>query len=122
MVKVLSPLVQFQQQLRIFHWQSETYVQHKAFGKAYEALDDLIDSFMETLMGKHGRLESEEGKYTIELVNLKGADVDSVLNEFITFLDSLNEGLEDPADSDLLNIRDEIKGEVNTLKYLLTLK
>lgn len=122
MVKVLSPLVQFQQQLRVFHWQTESYAQHKAFGKTYEALDDLIDGFVENFMGKYGKLEAEGGKYDIELHNLKDAKVDSVLNEFLDYLDTFNDELDEKKDSDLLNIRDEIKGEVNTLKYLLTLK
>ncbi len=46
-MKIIVPLVQFQQQLRVFHWQTESYAQHKALGKAYEALDGLIDSFVE---------------------------------------------------------------------------
>ena len=122
MVKVLSPLVQFQQQLRVFHWQTDSYAQHKAFGKAYEALDGLIDGFVETFMGKYGKLEAENGKYDIELHNLKDAKVDSVLEEFLNYLDTFNDELDEKKDSDLLNIRDEIKGEINHLKYLLTLK
>jgi hypothetical protein len=122
MVKVLSPLVQFQQQLRVFHWQTDSYAQHKAFGKAYEALDGLIDSFMETFMGKYGKLEAEGGKYDIELHNLKDAKVDTVLNEFLDYLDTFNDELDEKKDTDLFNLRDEMKGEVNTLKYLLTLK
>jgi DNA-binding ferritin-like protein len=122
MVKVLSPLVQFQQQLRVFHWQTESYAQHKAFGKTYEALEDLIDGFVENFMGKYGKLEAEGGKYDIELHNLKDAKVDSVLNEFLDYLDTFNDELDEKKDTDLLNIRDEIKGVVNTLKYLLTLK
>lgn len=121
-MKVLTPLVQFQNQLRIFHWQTESYAQHKAFGKAYEELDELVDTFIETLMGKYGKLETEEGKYTLELTNLKDAKVDSTLEAFLTYLDTFNEELDEKKDSDLLNIRDEIKGEVNRLKYLLTLK
>ncbi len=121
-MKVLSPLVQFQNQLRVYHWQTESYAQHKAFGKAYEALDELVDTFMETFMGKYGKLESEEGKYVLELENLKDANVDSALNEFLAYLDTFNEELEEKKDSDLLNIRDSIKGEINHLKYLLTLK
>lgn len=121
-MKVLSPLVQFQNQLRVFHWQTESYAQHKAFGKAYKALDELVDTFMETFMGKYGKLESEEGKYVLELANLKDAKVDTVLEEFLDYLETFNDSLDKIKDSDLLNIRDSIKGEVNHLKYLLALK
>ena len=52
---IISPLIRMQQQLRIFHWQTRSYAQHKAFGKAYESLDDHIDDFVEVFMGKYGR-------------------------------------------------------------------
>lgn len=120
-MKIIVPLVQFQQQLRIFHWQTESYAQHKALGKAYEGLDGLIDSFVETFMGKYGRLKSSEGNYTLELVNLDSGDITKVIDEFIEYLDTYEKELEE-SDTDLFNIRDEIKGTCNTLKYLLTLK
>jgi len=120
-VKIIVPLVQFQQQLRIFHWQTESYAQHKALGKAYEALDDLIDSFVETFMGKYGRLKSTEGNYTITLNNLEGSDIVKTIDEFIVYLETYETEL-DEKDTDLFNIRDEMKGESNTLKYLLTLQ
>lgn len=120
-MKIVVPLVQFQQQLRIFHWQTESYAQHKALGKAYEALDELIDSFVETFMGKYGRLKSTEGNYTITLTNLEGNDIVKTIDEFLAYLETYETELEEN-DTDLFNIRDEIKGECNTLKYLLTLK
>lgn len=120
-MKIIVPLVQFQQQLRIFHWQTESYAQHKALGKAYEALDDLIDSFVETFMGKYGRLKSTEGNYTITLTNLEGNDIVKTIDGFIAYLETYETEL-DEKDTDLFNIRDEMRGESNTLKYLLTLK
>ena len=120
-MKVITPLIQFQEQLRVFHWQTESYAQHKAFGKAYENIGTLVDQFVEVLMGKHGKLEAEGGKYQIELANYKDGGVDSVLNDFIGYLETFDSGLEEKH-SDLFNITDEIKAEVNPLKYLLTLK
>jgi len=46
----ITGLLTLQNQLRIFHWQTTVYSEHTAFGTAYEALDDLIDSFIETTM------------------------------------------------------------------------
>ena len=54
-MQIITPLIQFQQQLRIFHWQTDSYAQHRAFGSAYEELDDLIDTFVETFMGIFGK-------------------------------------------------------------------
>ena len=43
-----------------------SFAQHEAFGQAYDALTDLIDTFVETLMGKYGRIKGNDG-FTIEL-------------------------------------------------------
>ena len=117
-MNVIGPLIQFQQQLRIFHWQTESYAQHKAFGRIYESLDGLVDSFVETYMGKFGRAKPTL-TYHIELKSLNGNVVNDVLDGFVGYLDDMNN---ENLSTDLLNIRDSILGEVHTLKYLLSLK
>ena len=47
---MVNLLVGIEQQLRILHWQTDSFAQHKAFGETYGALGDLIDSFMEGYM------------------------------------------------------------------------
>ena len=117
-MNVIGPLIQFQQQLRIFHWQTDSYAQHKAFGRIYESLDPLVDSFVETYMGKFGRAKPTL-TYHIELKSLNGNNVSDVVDGFKGYLEAMsNENLS----TDLLNIRDSILGEVHTLQYLLSLK
>jgi len=118
-MKLFAPLIKIQQQLRIFHWQTESYAQHKAFGEAYEELDKLIDDFIETFMGKYGRVKAKV-TYNIELDNLSD-NVDVYIDDFISFFIKLTDELA-PEDTDLLNIRDEMLGTLHKLKYLLTLK
>ena len=119
-MKLISPFITIQEQLRIFHWQSDTYAQHKAFGKAYESLGDLIDSFVEVYSGKYGKPRAKL-KYQIPLSNFEG-DYVEFIDSSIEFLDDLNNELDSTKDSDLLNIRDEMKAVLNQLKYLLMLK
>jgi len=119
-MKLVAPLIKIQEQLRIFHWQSSTFAQHKAFGKAYESLGDLVDSFIEIYMGKYGKLKAKL-TYSIELDNFS-ENYDEYLNNYISFLSGLNNELDSSKDTDLLNIRDEMLGILNNLKYLLTLK
>jgi DNA-binding ferritin-like protein len=118
-MKLISPFLKIQNQLRIFHWQTTSYAQHKAFGKAYENLDDLIDNFVETFTGKYGRSKASV-QYTIDLDNLSDNYL-SVVDSFISYLIGINEEIDQVLDSDLLNIRDEMLGELNRLKYLLSL-
>lgn len=118
-MKLFAPLIKIQEQLRIFHWQSETYAQHKAFGEAYEKLGELVDEFIEVFMGKYGKVRAKV-TYNIELDNLSENYLDYI-NDYIEFLNKLTEDISDQ-DTDLLNIRDEMLATLNKLKYLLTLK
>jgi DNA-binding ferritin-like protein len=117
-MNLIAPFLRMQNQLRIFHWQTDSYAQHKAFGEAYEDLNDHIDSFIEVFMGKYGKVRAKL-TYNIQLENLSDNYLDSI-DVFIKFLLALTEDL-DPRDTDLLNIRDEMLGTLNKLKYLLTL-
>ena len=118
MDQVVMQLVQMEQQMRIFHWQTKSHARHKAFGKVYSNLGDLIDTFTEAWMGKNGRVRVSG---PIELQNL-GGDVEQIVDGYIETLVGMTDILDPQRDTDLLNIRDEILGEFNKLKYLLTLK
>lgn len=118
-MNIISPLVQFQQQIRIFHWQTDSYSQHKAFGKTYENLDDLIDSFIETYMGIYGRSKPIT-TFQLTLKPLSPESLEQSIQDFSFYLKNMTKEI--PDDSDLLNIRDSILGEVNHLVYLLSLK
>jgi len=118
MDQIVMQLVQMEQQMRIFHWQTKSHARHKAFGKIYSNLGDLIDTFAEAWMGKNGRVRVTG---PIELQDISG-DVESIVDGYIDTLISMTDTLDPQRDTDLLNIRDEILGEFNKLKYLLTLK
>ena len=118
MHEIASKLVQVQTQLRFYHWQTKSYARHQAYGGTYDAMDDLIDSFVEVLMGKYGRVPA----IPFEIVNSNAKDINSFIEETIGYLLNLNSMFNPEQDTDLLNIRDEMLGEFNKLKYLITLK
>lgn len=118
---LLIKFISLQEQFRILHWQTKSYARHNAFGGIYSDLDELIDEFMEVYMGKYGRVEFE-GEGTIILKNTKDLELNSFIKENMEFLKSLTEELNPSNDSDLLNIRDEVMGKINKLRYLLSLK
>ena len=122
MEKVIVNLVKLQNQLRVLHWQTESYAQHKAFGKTYDALTGLIDSLVEVHQGKYGKIIYST-PLSIDLVNIDEISIDEVLTEVTDYLSAEFGGMVDAAkDTDCLNIRDSILQELNQLKYLLTLK
>jgi hypothetical protein len=102
----------------MLHWGTGSYAEHKALGKAYETLDGLVDTFMETWMGIHGK---ELGPVRLELNPYKPGSAERLLDQavqfFTTELDSKVRG-----NTDLANLRDELLGVINHTKYLLTLK
>lgn len=118
-MELIQFFVQLQQQFRILHWETKSYARHKAYGDIYGSLDDLVDTFMETYMGKYGRPKFDS--INIELMSMKNVKINDLINNGIDFLNGLSNELTDK-DTDLLNIRDEMVGELNKLKYLLTLE
>lgn len=118
-MQLIAPLLKIQNQLRVFHWQTDSYAQHKAFGKAYEDLNDTIDSFVEVFMGKYGKTRAKLS-YKIELDNLTD-DYNTTIDTFIVYLTDITNHVDREKDTDLLNIRDEMLSTLNRLKYLLTL-
>ena len=73
-------------------------------------------------MGKYGRVTFENGEGTITLKNTESLDLNLFIKENISWLKGLTQKLNPENDSDLLNIRDEVMGSLNKLRYLLTLK
>jgi len=108
-----------QNQMRIYHWQTKSFAEHSAFGDAYSNLDELIDEFMEVYIGKNERPMAKD-KFNISLMNIS----ENKVNVIDAFIDVLTQDLPqalNERDTDLLNIRDEMLGLLNKLKYLLTL-
>jgi len=55
--KLISTLMTSRDQAHIFHWQTVgpgSYAAHKALGKYYEAVPDMLDALVESYQGKHG--------------------------------------------------------------------
>jgi len=117
---IQTTLMQMQHQYKILHWQTTSFSQHKSFDDLVGSLTGHIDEFIETYMGKYGRVIAAN-TFNITLANYKDADFMTLTNNYIGFLIGLNDMLDKAQDSDLLNIRDEILGSLNQLKYLLTL-
>lgn len=118
MEQMVEMLIEMEQQMRIWHWQTKSFARHSAYGSTYSELGDLIDAFMEAYMGKYGRITIDG---TINLQNIS-EDTVSKIDLYLEFLWSLTDALDPRTDTDLLNIRDEMLGLMNKLKYLLTLK
>ena len=72
-------------------------------------------------MGKYGRPEFD-GEFSIMFQDIKSLSVQDFMDGITEFLVSMTDQLDPRYDTDLLNLRDEMLGDINQLKYLLTLK
>ena len=117
---MITELLTLQTQLKVWHWQTESYAQHQALGKAYDELGESIDEFIEVFQGKYARIKAKDN-FKIDLKNYDGNMVDFI-NKNIQYLVGMDKGLEEGYNDELLNIRDEMVATLQQLKYLLTLK
>jgi hypothetical protein len=114
-------LVQIQLQFKFLHWQTFGDAKHKAYGDIYDSLGDIIDKFVEAMMGKYGRVEFDP-EFSIMFQDIKSISVQNFMDGITEFLVGMSDHLDSRYDSDLLNLRDEMLADINQLKYRLTLK
>ena len=114
-------LVQIQLQFKFLHWQTFGDAKHRAYGEIYDSLGDNIDKFVESMMGKYGRPEFDS-EFSLMFQDISALSVQNFLDGITEFLVGMTDQLDSRYDTDLLNVRDEMLGDINQLKYLLTLK
>lgn len=121
-MNILTKFLTFQNQVKILHWQTMSFSEHKTLDGLYSDLSGHIDEFIETFMGKNGRIVAQTN-FNLTLQNYTSLAPMDLMNQMVAYLtNELPTMLDAKRDSDLLNIRDEILGSVNQTKYLLTLK
>ena len=120
---IVLTFLQMLNTVKLYHWKTHSYSQHKATDELYGKLNKNIDTFVEIMLGKHGN--------RVDLTNIKSIpiyDYNNVqsfkkkINEYRHFLINMNKDavLNITNNSDLLNTRDEILGNINQFEYLLT--
>jgi DNA-binding ferritin-like protein len=110
--------------VKFYHWRTSSYSTHKATDELYGDLNDNIDEFAETLMGAMGRriLAPDNLHLTIPKDN---KHMESLIDESIKLLSKHDFAhiakVYHTSATDLMNIRDEMVGQLHKTKYLLSL-
>ncbi len=102
--------------LKIDHWQTRSYAEHKALATAYEKLDELFDTFVEHYYGAD-QFPNTPTQYKLSLESYKDELIAKYKNmgkDIVSYLRSISQD-----SGDLKNICDEIEGEFNHLIYRL---
>lgn len=119
---ILTTLVGAADQYKVFHWQTRSYSQHKSLDMVVDSLRENTDELIESYQGRYGRIMSASTfKYNVENYTTLEA-IMAYTDKLIAFLQDTFPTLVDPKATDLTNIRDEILGDLQQLKYLLTLQ
>ena len=119
--KQIQFLFEIRNQIKLYHWKTYQHARHMATDKYLESLDKHIDYFVEVSMGKYGRPKVTGATATITLKNMTEKTASIYLNAARAYLQGTFLKTINPKDTDLLNIRDEILGDINQLAYLFTL-
>jgi hypothetical protein len=110
-------------QLKIYHWTTETYSRHIASDSFVDKLTNNMDKFMEIIQGSENkRMVLTKKTKEISFDNENDKSIIKVLNDFSDWLINKLPAYLPKKNTDLINIRDDILGDVNNTLYLFTLK
>ena len=108
-------LVEATDQIHVFHWQTQSYSEHKALGHLYDSMADLTDKMAEVAMGADSgpRPKLSDGIKLSDYTPGAPARYLETMAKELTGISGMG--------TDLLALRDELMAEVNRTRYLLTL-
>lgn len=116
-------LLGLRDQAHVFHWQTDSYARHEAFGAFYETFIGLTDTLAEMIMGLKGRPMFGRDGANINLVDYSESGVSEFIeSSYELFNGHLNEICDSEMAEEVFDQARMILAEVDKLKYLLTLR
>jgi hypothetical protein len=115
---IVSSLLTIRNQIKVYHWQTKLFARHKGADDLVTKLDEGIDEFVETYMGKYGRPKVSK---SIVLHNFSESAARNFVSQQRAYLTNVLPRKLSSSDTDLLNIRDTILGNLNQTLYLFSL-
>ena len=116
---IVSHLLTIRNQIKLYHWQTHSFARHTATDNLTLALDTAIDAFVESYMGRYGR-PIVSG--SIKLHNFSENAAKAFVAKETKYLEKELPRKIGKNDSDLLNLRDTILGDLTKVSYLFTLQ
>jgi hypothetical protein len=109
-------------QIKLLHWQTKSYAEHKALDEIFETLTDLTDNLVESIMGKYGRPHLGDN-CSISLKDYQdGCAVDYINEIRKCYIEECKGHFNIEKDGEIINIIDEILASLDKTDYLLSLK
>jgi hypothetical protein len=123
--QIIIMFLQMLNTVKLYHWKTSSYAQHKASDELYSNLNGHIDTFVEIMLGKTGSRVDLTHTKSLPLMDYNNVkDFKREIEKYKQFLIDMNkvDVINITDNSDLLNVRDEILGNLNQFSYLLTFK
>ena len=117
--KIVLYFFELQLNIKLYHWTTNSYANHKTTNKLFEKLSDLIDSFVEKYMGAFSRPVMKIGS-NVPIQNMTKTKYIKLLKQAQDYLRGDLEKVI-AKNTELLNIRDEMLGEIDQALYFTTL-
>jgi len=118
--QIVQKFMELLTMIKLYHWKTHSYAQHKATDELYSKLNENIDKFVEVLLGKSkhrvNMLETKMKMYDLE----DKSELKEHIFEYRQFLIDMDRCFSPKKDSDLFSIRDDILGDLNQFLYLLS--
>ena len=107
--------------IKLYHWKTRSYAEHKATDELHSKLSEHIDKYVEVLLGKKvpNRINYSKTSINVYDFNSKELFIEKI-KHYRSILIGFSEDLHN-LETDLLNIRDEMLGDLNQTLYLLSL-
>jgi DNA-binding ferritin-like protein len=117
---IVKVFIEMLNMVKLYHWKTYSYAQHKATDELYSKMNEHIDSFVEIMLGKEeSRIKMIEKK--IELIDASNVlEFKKRIYEYRDFLIDMDLYFDKKKDTDLLSVRDELLGDINQFLYLLS--
>jgi hypothetical protein len=108
----------FQLVNKLYHWNTNSYARHVGSDRLNSVLNDLIDKFIEILIGRY-KIKPYVSSIKIASEYINDDGIIKLYEQAKIYLETFQTKT---SNTDLLNVRDEMLGEINKNLYLFTLK
>lgn len=114
---ISSKLFYFQNQIKLKHWQTTVFSEHKSLDGLHDIISDLKDEIIEKIIG-YSNIRPKNIKIDILKDNINSAQL---MDEIIKFADELGKYSTISNMPDIGNVAQTLSGEAAKTKYLLSL-
>ena len=118
---LFSKLLEFQSNLKLFHFQTQNYGAHLASDKLYVKVVAQLDVIMEVYQGVLGK-RIPRMNTPVRVKTLSDTAMKTYASEFVNFLSSAQKSISCVKHSQMCSEIDVLKKDVDTFIYLLSFK